>query len=98
VDYYEQALLSYTRVAALYPSQRGYLPQATIGAARAHLGLDDFARAKQAIKELKDDFASTPEAASADELLAKVEKREKILAPATAPSAEAKPAVEAKKE
>lgn len=99
VDYYEQALLSYTRVAALYPSQRGYLPQATIGAARAHLGLDDFARAKQAIKELKDEFASTPEAAGADELLAKVEKREKILAPATAPaSSEAKPAVEAKKE
>ena len=98
VDYYEQALLSYTRVAALYPSQRGYLPQATIGAARAHLGLDDFARAKQAIKELKDEFASTPEAAGADELLAKVEKREKILAPTTPPAAEAKPAVEAKKE
>jgi tetratricopeptide (TPR) repeat protein len=81
--YYEQALLSYTRVAALYPSQRGYLPQATYGAARAHFGLDDFDRARLAIKELKEEFASTPEAAATDELLAKVEKREKILAPAT---------------
>ena len=90
IIYYEQALLNYTRVAALYPSQRGYLPQATFGAARAHFGLDDFERAKLAIKELKDDFASTPEAAATDELLAKVEKREKILAPATAPTAAAK--------
>lgn len=93
--FYEKALLSYTRVAALYPSQRGYLPQATYGAARAHFGLDDFERSKLAIKELKDDFASTPEAAATDELLVKVEKREKILAPAAAPAA---PAAEAKKE
>ncbi len=103
VDFYEQALLSYTRIAALYPNQRGYLPQATFGAARAHFGLDDFVRAKLAIKELKDDFASTPEAAATDELLAKVEKREKILAPAGAPAgapapAAAAPVVEAKKE
>ena len=90
IIYYEQALLNYTRVAALYPSQRGYLPQATFGAARAHFGLDDFERSKLAIKELKDDFASTPEAAATDELLAKVEKREKILAPVTVPTAAAK--------
>lgn len=95
--HYEKALLSYTRVAALYPSQRGYLPQATLGAARAHFGLDDFERAKLAIKELKTDFASTPEAAATDELLAKVEKREKILAPAAPVAAPAAPA-EAKKE
>ena len=44
--------------------------------------MDDFERAKLAIKELKTDFASTPEAAATDELLEKVEKREKILAPA----------------
>lgn len=84
IEQYEQALLSYTRVAALYPSQRGYLPQATLGAAKAHLGLDDFERAKLAIKELKTDFASTPEAASADETLAKVIKREQLLSPAAA--------------
>jgi tetratricopeptide (TPR) repeat protein len=87
---YEQALLSYTRVAALYPSQRGYLPQATLGAAKAHFGLDDFERAKAAIKELKTDFASTPEAAQTDELLTKVEKREKLLSPAGASATETK--------
>ena len=83
-EQYEQALLSYTRVAALYPSQRGYLPQATLGAAKAHFGLDDFARAKLAISELKTDFANTPEAVGTDALLAKVEKREQLLAPAAA--------------
>ena len=83
--YYEQALLNYTRIAALYPSQRGYLPQATYGAARAHFGLDDFDRSKLAMKELKEEFPSTPEAAACDELLVKVEKREKILAPAVNP-------------
>lgn len=88
--FYEKALLSYTRVAALYPSQRGYLPQATYGAARAHFGLDDFERAKLAIQELKQDFGSTPEAAATNELLVKVEKREKILAPSSAPAAEPK--------
>ena len=90
IVFYEQALLNYTRIAALYPSQRGYLPQATLGAAKAHFGLDDFERAKLAIKELKADFASTPEAAATDELLAKVEKREKILAPANEPATAAK--------
>jgi tetratricopeptide (TPR) repeat protein len=84
VEQYEQALLSYTRVAALYPSQRGYLPQATLGAAKAHFGLDDFERAKLAIAELKADFAATPEASQADELLAKVVKREQLISPAAA--------------
>jgi len=77
---YEEALLSYLRVPALYPSQRMYLPQALLGSARAYLGIEDFARARVSLKELKENFAQTTEAKKADAVSELVDKREKQLA------------------
>ena len=50
---FEEALVSYLRIPALYRMQRMYLPQATYGAARAYLGMQDFERARRAVKELQ---------------------------------------------
>jgi tetratricopeptide (TPR) repeat protein len=77
---YEEALLSYLRVPALYPAQKMYLPQALLGAARAYLGFEDFKRARVSIKELKEKFGATPEAKDADAVAEMVDKREKQLA------------------
>ena len=77
---YEEALLSYLRVPALYPSQKMYLPQALLGAARAYLGIEDFKRARVSIKELKENFAATTESKEADAVAEMVDKREKQLA------------------
>jgi tetratricopeptide (TPR) repeat protein len=88
---YEAALLSYLRVPALYPSQKQYLPQATLGAGRAYLGMEDFERALVSVKELRENFAGTPEAEAATDLETRVKKRREQLAdPKTA--ATAKPA------
>ncbi len=77
---YEEALLSYMRIAALYPAQRMYLAQATLGAARAYFGFDDFDRALTSIKELRENFAGTPEANATNELEQKIIKRKEQLA------------------
>ena len=77
---YEEALLSYLRVPALYPSQKMYLPQALLGSAKAYLGFEDFARARTSIKELKENFGETLEAKDADAVSELVDKREKQLA------------------
>lgn len=77
---YEEALLSYLRVPALYPSQKMYLPQALLGSARAYLGFEDFTRARSTIKELKENFGATLEAKDADAVSELVDKREKQLA------------------
>ncbi len=76
---YEEALLSYLRIPALYRNQRMFMPQATHGAARAYLGMKDFDRARVSVKELKTAYAATPEGKSADELEAKIEKRAALL-------------------
>ncbi len=83
---YEEALLSYLRIPALYPGQRMYLPQATYGAARAYLGIEDFDRAMVSIKELRDNFAATAEAKLTDELEARVKKRREQLADPNKPA------------
>jgi tetratricopeptide (TPR) repeat protein len=77
---YEEALLSFLRIPALYPGQRMYLPQAIFGAAQAYVGTDDFDRARTSIKELKEAFAATPEAKATDALSEKLEKRAALLA------------------
>ena len=77
---YEEALLSYMRIAALYPSQRMFLAQATLGAARAYFGFEDFDRALTSIKELRENFAGTPEANATNELEQKIIKRKEQLA------------------
>jgi tetratricopeptide (TPR) repeat protein len=77
---YEQALLSYLRIPALYPSQRMYMPQVTLGSARAYLGFEDFPRARLAVKELKEKYPTTPEAKEVEALSAKIDEREKQLA------------------
>jgi tetratricopeptide (TPR) repeat protein len=86
---YEAALLSYLRIPALYPSQRQYLPQSTLGAARAYFGMDDFDRALTAIKELRQGFPGTPEAEATADLETKVRKRKEQLADPKAAAAEA---------
>ncbi len=98
---YEAALLSYLRIPALYPAQRQYMPQSTLGAARAYFGMDDFDRALTAIKELRESFPGTPEAEATNELEPKVRKRKEQLADpkaaaaaaatSTAPAPEPKP-------
>ena len=77
---YEEALLSYLRVPALYPSQKMYIPQALLGSAKAYLGFEDFTRARAAIKELKENYGATIEAKEADAVAELVDKREKQLA------------------
>lgn len=77
---YEAALLSYLRIPALYPAQRQYMPQSTLGAARAYFGMDDFDRALTAIKSLRETFPGTPETEAANELEPKVRKRKEQLA------------------
>jgi len=71
---YEEALLSFLRVPALYRMQRMYLPQALYGSARTYFGMQDFDRARRALKELSEQFPATPEAKAAPELSAKIEK------------------------
>lgn len=77
---YEEALLSYMRITALYPSQRMFQAQATLGAARAYFGFDDFDRALLTIKELRENFAGSPEANATNELEQKIQKRKEQLA------------------
>ena len=76
---YEEALVSFLRIPALYHSQRMYFPQATYGAARAYLGMHDFDRARRAVKELTDTFPQTPEAKLAPELTQRIEKLAALL-------------------
>lgn len=88
---YEEALLSFLRIPALYRTQRMFMPQATYGAAQAYLGMRDFERARHAVKELTTSFAATPEAKAVAELNQKIDKREALLAaPAPAPAPEKK--------
>ncbi|MEO6787727.1 MAG: hypothetical protein ABI318_16485 [Chthoniobacteraceae bacterium] len=87
---YEQALLSFLRIPALYRTQRMFLPQATYGAAQAYLGMKDFDRARVSVKELTTLYAATPEGKAAEELGQKIEKRAALLAePAAATAATA---------
>ena len=79
---YEQALLSFLRIPALYRTQRMFLPQATYGAAQAYLGMKDFDRARVAVKELTTLYAATPEGKAAEEFGRKIEKRAALLAEA----------------
>ncbi|MEQ1853668.1 MAG: hypothetical protein ABMA01_19000 [Chthoniobacteraceae bacterium] len=77
---YEEALLSFLRIPALYRTQRMFMAQATYGTAQAYLGMRDFDRARLAVKELKASYAATPEAKAAEEFSRKIEKRAALLA------------------
>ena len=85
---YEEALVSFLRIPALYRTQRMYLPQATYGAARAYLGMQDFDRARRAVKELTESFPATPEAKAAPELSQRIEKRASLLTTTEPPKTE----------
>jgi TolA-binding protein len=52
-----------------------------LGSAKAYYGMDDLVRAKAALVELLKDYGSSSQAAEAKTELAKVEKRERALAP-----------------
>ena len=80
---WETALLSFLQLPVLYADQPGYAPSAMLGVALAHFGLDDFQKARLALKELIKTYPGTPEAASAKEGLDAITKRER--AQATAP-------------
>ncbi len=77
---YENALLSYLRIPALYHTERMFMPQATYGAAQAYLGIMDFDRARLSVKELTASYAATPEGKAAAELSGRIEKRAALLA------------------
>jgi tetratricopeptide (TPR) repeat protein len=79
---FEEALLSFLRIPALYRTQRMFLPQATYGAAQAYLGMRDFDRARLAVKELKTLFPETPEAKATEELSKRIEKFAALLSTA----------------
>jgi tetratricopeptide (TPR) repeat protein len=76
------ALLSLLEVPVFYPRQEVLMPQVLLGAARAYIGLDDFARAKVSLNELGSKFASTPEAAQGKTELERIARLEKSPSPA----------------
>jgi hypothetical protein len=53
------------------------MPQVLLGAARAYIGLEDYARAKASLNELGSKFASTPEAAQGKTELERIARLEK---------------------
>ena len=81
---WENALLSFYQVPVLYPEQRELAPASMLGVGRAHFGLEDFAAAKTALKELMKTYKGTPEAAAAKAEMEAIAKREKALADPTA--------------
>lgn len=71
---YEEAMLSFLRVPALYRTQRMFVPASLLGSARGYLGMSDFDRARVALKELTEQFPASPEAKAAPDLAARIEK------------------------
>lgn len=59
---WDLALLSLLEVPVFYPRQEVLMPRVLLSAARAYIGLEDYARAKVSLEELTSKFASTPEA------------------------------------
>ena len=78
---WEDALLSYLRVAVFSPEEKVLLRRATIGAGRAWLAMDDFESAREAFKSVIETAGQSPEADTAKAELENVARREKALAP-----------------
>ncbi|MGH8047207.1 MAG: tetratricopeptide repeat protein [Chthoniobacterales bacterium] len=75
------ALLSVLQIPVFYPDEKGLMPPVLLDSARAYLELHDFASARIALKELKQNYASTAQGGQADKELARVDKLDAALAP-----------------
>ena len=78
---WEDALLAFLNVPVFYPGERVLVPQALLGAGRAHFGMDDLPRAKTILQEVLATYANAPEAKLARAELDLIARREKALAP-----------------
>lgn len=78
---WDDALLAFLQTPVFYPGEKMLLPQAMLGAARAHFGMEDLPRAKATLDELLKTYGATPEAAQAQTEVEKITRREKALAP-----------------
>ena len=65
---YPGALRAFLTIKVFYPSLTLLQPAALMGAANAYLGLDDEKRALQAVIELQDNFARSPQAPDAKKM------------------------------
>lgn len=76
---WESAVLAYLNIPVFYPEQRGYVPTYLLGAAQCYFELADLPRAKDALNELIKSYPAIPEAATAQQELEKIARREKAL-------------------
>jgi tetratricopeptide (TPR) repeat protein len=72
---FEDALLSYMRLPVFYPNQKFLAAPALLGSARAFIGIDDLAGARNVLAQLIKDYPNLPEAIAARAELQKVERK-----------------------
>ncbi len=71
---YKEALLAFLHVPVYAPDRALLMAPALLGSGRAYVGLEDKARAQEALKQLLADYPASAEAAEAKERLQKLEK------------------------
>lgn len=76
---YEPALLSFLQIPVFYPDEKIFVPQAMLGSAQAYFALEDLPRAKETLKELIQEYPSSPQAKDAADEQEKIARREKAL-------------------
>jgi len=69
---YDSALLALLRLPVFYPDEKSLMPQAMLASAHAYVGVDDQAGAEKALKDLIEQFPSSPESAGAKAQLEKL--------------------------
>ena len=69
---YDSALLACLRLPVFYPDEKSLMPQALLASARAYVGVDDQADAEKTLKDLIEQFPSSPETAGAKAQLEKL--------------------------
>lgn len=74
---WEPALMAFLQVPVFYPGEKLLMPDALLGRARAHLGLDDFAAARSTLQELAKSYPGTRAGKLVPAELEKVARREK---------------------
>ncbi len=72
---YRAALLAFLHVPVFFPDQKVAMPTALLGSARAFEGMEDFARAKDALDKLVADYPGSPEATESKEDLKRVTRQ-----------------------
>ena len=80
---YDDAALAFLQIPVFYPEEKLFVPQALLGSGRAFFGLEDFPRAREALTQIVNNYASAPQAKEAQAELVKITRREKALADPT---------------